>query len=61
MKRSRIVALWARYPSLTIEQVRRLTGAPSAVVRKVYRDLLAAKLLAKLPNRGREVDFLRSV
>ncbi len=61
MNRARIEAAWNRNPSLTIEQVRRLTGAPSAVVRHVYRQLYAAGKLAPLRNRGDGRDYYRAV
>jgi hypothetical protein len=42
VNRPRIEALWLSRPTLTIEQVRRATGAPSAVVRHVRAQLIAA-------------------
>jgi hypothetical protein len=47
MKRALIEAAWAKNPAATIEQVRRATGAPSATVRHVYAQLLAAGRLTR--------------
>lgn len=59
MKRALIEALWAKNPSLSIEQVRRATGAPSATVRHVYTQLLAAGRLHRKFHEQR--DHLRAV
>lgn len=59
MKRAKIEAAWARTPSLTIEQVRRMTGAPSSVVKHVFRQLLAAGKLERKFHERR--DLLRAV
>jgi hypothetical protein len=61
VNRARIEAAWARNPALSIEQVRRLTGAPSATVRHVWRQLLAAGRLPPPKNRNHERDSLRAV
>ena len=57
MNRARIEALWAKRPSLTIEQVRRATGAPDSAVRRVYAQLLATGRLLRPKHAAR--DFLR--
>lgn len=59
MNRPLIEAAWSRDPSLTIEQVRRLTGAPSSTVRHVYRQLLAAGRIRRPFHEHR--DHLRAV
>lgn len=59
MKRAIIEALWAKNPALTIEQVRRATGAPSAVVKRVFRHLVATGKLAR--EKRMPADFLRAV
>lgn len=56
MNRARIEALWQTNPRLTQEQVRRATGAPSAVVKRVQQLLVAAGKLDR-PRR----DYLRTV
>lgn len=57
MNRARIESLWLKRPELTIEQVRKLTGAPSAVVRHVQKQLIAAGKIGD----NRKPDFLRAV
>jgi hypothetical protein len=58
MKRSVIEALWAKNPLLTIEQVRRLTGASKPVVQHVRAQLIAKGRLQ--PTRVMP-DYLRTV
>lgn len=60
MKRELIEALWRKNPALTIEQVRRATGAPSSTVRYVFGQLRAAGKLAPIKNRS-ERDLLKAV
>jgi hypothetical protein len=61
LNRARIEALWLANPKLTLEQVRRATGAPSATVRHVYREMLAAGTLVRERHGEAKRDFLRAV
>lgn len=48
MNRARIEALWKAQPTLTQRDVQRITGAPKATVRHVYRQLVAAGVLTDI-------------
>lgn len=43
--REQLVAMWTRDPRTTIEEIRRLTGAPKASIVKVRRDLIERGVL----------------
>jgi Fic family protein len=58
--RTAIVEFYRRNPAATLEQVRRATGAPSATVKHVFRQLVAAGFLVRPRQQGTR-DYLRAV
>jgi hypothetical protein len=49
--RQDLIAVWRANPRATMDEARKLTGAPQSVVDKVRRDLVTAGLLKVGPDK----------